>query len=78
MLSLIRYQTRSYGEGYENISKIKSLLKSIGVSESDICNSIIALTKKKLIENDLHSQKYLDQANAIRITAAGMYYLNYL
>lgn len=78
ILSLIRYQTRSYGEGYENISKIKSLLKSIGTSESDICNSITALTKKKLIENDLHSQKYLKQANAIRITAAGMYYLNYL
>lgn len=77
-LSMIQYQSRPYGAGYENINRIIDLLKTIGISEMDVQNSIISLTKMGLIENDLHTQKYLEMANAIRITPAGEYYLDYL
>ena len=78
ILSLIQYQKRPIGAGYENIEKLVEILKTIGTSESDVQNSISNLTKKGLVENDLHTQKYLNQAKAIRITPTGAYYLEYL
>lgn len=78
ILDLFKYQSKPIGTGYEDISRIVHLLKSIGLSENDIRGSILVLTKKGLIENELLSQKYLDQATAVRITPTGSYYLNYL
>ena len=78
ILQTVIVQQRSYGKGYETIKRLNELLKSIGTSEFDIKNSLESLTLKGLIENDLHSKKYFEKVNAVRITPAGNYYINYL
>lgn len=77
-LSMFKFQSKAYGMGYESIDRLKDTLGSIGVSEPDVRSSVNALTRKRLIENDLHSLKYMDKANAVRITPTGDYYLDYL
>ena len=77
-LSRFQYQARPYGAGFESIERLKTLLMTIGISKLDVDTSISSLTKKRLIENDLHTVKYLEKANAVRITPAGIYYLKYL
>lgn len=78
ILQTVSVQQRSYGKGYETTKRLYELLKSIGTSELDIKNSLESLTLKGLIENDLHSKKYFENVNAVRITPAGDYYMHYL
>jgi hypothetical protein len=78
ILQTVTVQQRSYGKGYETIKRLYEILTSIGTSELDLKNSLEALTLKGLIENDLHSKKYFDKVNAVRITPAGNYYADYL
>lgn len=78
ILQSVTVQQRSYGKGYETTKRLYEVLSSIGTSELDLKNSIESLTLKGLIENDLHSKKYFDKVNAVRITPAGNYYADYL
>jgi hypothetical protein len=78
LLNAIHHQASPYGPGYEKINKLISLFNEIDVSKEDVQKSINSLTLKGLIENDFHSKKYLDNANAVRITPTGNYYITYL
>jgi len=71
-------QAGPYGLGYEKISKITNYFNEIDISKDDIQKSINSLTLKGLIENDFHSKKYLEIANAIRITSTGIYYSKFM
>jgi len=51
---------------------------SIGVSRKDVISSIRRLTESALIENDLRALRLIDDAQAVRITPSGRYYLTYL
>lgn len=78
ILNSTAFQTSPYGLGYQKISKLIELLSEIETSKEDIKNSIDALTLKGLIENDYHTKRYRNEANSVRITPTGDYYLKFL
>jgi hypothetical protein len=78
ILNSTAFQAGPYGLGYQKISKLIEILSEIDTSKEDIKNSIDSLTLKGLIENDYHSKKYRYDANSVRITPTGDYYLKFL
>ena len=58
-----------------NLTRVKEYCSSIGISNSDKDSSIRRLIQSALIENDLRAQKFLEEAQAVRITPTGRYYL---
>lgn len=78
ILNNCQNQSGPYGQGYEKIIDIKKKLIYVGISDEDVIQSLIQMIQKGLIENDLHSSKYFNQANAIRLTPAGEYYYKIL
>lgn len=78
ILLMIQYQSRPFGAGYESIHRLADFLKSVGTSEQDVKTSVVALTRKGLIEDDLRTQKYLDKVQAVRMRSSREYYLGYL
>ncbi|KPV43306.1 hypothetical protein [Alicyclobacillus ferrooxydans] len=70
-----RHESTAFGHGFVPISTLTKALKTIGTSEQDCTQSLAGLTLKGLVENELHALRSFDEANSVRISATGRYYL---
>jgi hypothetical protein len=73
-----RHEATPYGNGFMTIPRLLDYFKGVGISLTDIQASIRWLVENALVENDLRAQKLLDDAQAVRITPTGRYYLGEL
>ena len=73
-----RHEATPYGIGFMTLARVKDYFTCIGVSEADCLVSLRRLVENALVENDMRAQKLHDEAQAVRVTATGRYYLVYL
>lgn len=70
-----RHESSFYGRGFHQLGSAKKYFHKIGISEKDVETSHRILTESFLIENDLRAIKNYSDAQAIRLTPTGRYYL---
>jgi hypothetical protein len=73
-----RHEATPFGNGFMTILRTNEYFGNIGISKTDIASSVRRLCESALVENDLRSQKMIDDVQAIRITPTGRYYLLHL
>jgi len=66
----------AYGLGFVPTETIRKEFKRIGTSDTDISESLRALSAQALVENDIYD--FHEISAAYRVTHAGRYYMRYL
>ena len=73
-----RHQATPFGTGFMTTEQIRTYMQGIGASLSDIQASLAKMTENALVENDLRARKRIAEAQALRITPTGRYYLTHV
>jgi hypothetical protein len=74
-----RYEATQFGgTGLLSIDILTDYFQRVGVSKKDVQVSLKHLIEGALVENDLRSQQLIAEAQAVRITPTGRYYLSHL
>jgi hypothetical protein len=73
-----RHESTAYGLGFRTLDEMTIYFNRVGVSDRDVTTSVRRLTEGALLENELRARKLLNEAQAVRITPAGRYYLTHL
>jgi hypothetical protein len=73
-----RHESTAYGLGFRTLDEMIAYFNSIGVSKKDVTTSARKLIEGALVENEIRARKQLDEAQSVRLTPAGRYYLTHL